>query len=222
MVVSNLCLPSVPLLQSEADRHYCERFAGANGGLQATKLSIYPFLREVTGHLVSAALHGTGRKEMVSIFSGHDTVIAPVLAGLGVYTDELCIWPGYASNIVIELWQPKGTHAKGHHDEAMGNPTPSFHKVFPEKWVPLMPLMPGSYAESFVRVMYNGEDVTQRVPTCVAERTRLSDQASGGAKDRLLARAVAQGLTLCSVDALVEQVASLIGPHKTFAEACAA
>ena len=34
---------------------------------------------------------------------GHDTVIAPVLAGLGVYTGGLCAWPPYASRIVFEL-----------------------------------------------------------------------------------------------------------------------
>ena len=41
----------------------------------------------------------------LSVFSGHDTVIAPILAALGVYNGNLCVWPPYASRIVFELWQ---------------------------------------------------------------------------------------------------------------------
>ena len=46
--------------------------------------------------------HNSDRK--LTIFSGHDTVIAPVLAALGVYK-QYCIWPPYASRIVVELYQ---------------------------------------------------------------------------------------------------------------------
>lgn len=40
-----------------------------------------------------------------ALFSGHDTVIAPVLAALGAYD---CRWPPYASHIVFELWSKPG------------------------------------------------------------------------------------------------------------------
>lgn len=36
-----------------------------------------------------------------ALFSGHDTVIAPLLAALGAYD---CHWPPYASHIAFELW----------------------------------------------------------------------------------------------------------------------
>lgn len=33
--------------QEDADRFYCGRFGGGNGGLAATKLALFPFLQEV-------------------------------------------------------------------------------------------------------------------------------------------------------------------------------
>jgi hypothetical protein len=165
--------------------------------------------------VVNAALQGAQRKEKLSIFSGHDTVIAPVLAGLGVYSGDLCIWPGYASNIVVELWQPKSARdrsAATANSEA--RPSPSLQKLFPGKWESVKPSPSSSYAESFVRVIFNGEDVTQRIPTCAAERA-LTASAQ-------LLKAASQGLTLCSLDALVSQVASLIGGYATIEEACKA
>lgn len=46
VAVTNAPLP-LHNTQGEADRAYCERYAGVNGGNEATKLSIYPFLTEV-------------------------------------------------------------------------------------------------------------------------------------------------------------------------------
>ena len=144
--------------QSQADRAFCDRYMGAKGGLDATKLSIYPFLSEIVSSLRaqadaydpppfsataiinnanSAAKAGSSSSSSSSspkphlnphpkaafsmltekhlkealrvkmgIFSGHDTVIAPVLAGLGVYSGQDCIWPPYASRIAFELWRP--------------------------------------------------------------------------------------------------------------------
>lgn len=36
-----------------------------------------------------------------ALFSGHDTVVAPLLAALGAYD---CRWPPYASHVAFELW----------------------------------------------------------------------------------------------------------------------
>lgn len=49
-------------------------------------------------------LSGDSRTKF-ALFSGHDTVIAPVLAALGAYD---CRWPPYASHIVFELWSKHG------------------------------------------------------------------------------------------------------------------
>eukprot|EP01032_Pedospumella_encystans_P017089 gene17089-19481_t len=283
-------------MMDECDREYCGAFAGTDGGLSATSLSIYPFLREITLHLVSAALHGevspaasaaaavtppvdvsdiadsesrrtlkvkrdkknkknktspsaaggtgtsgaaeSGKKKArstppppaparVSVFSGHDTVIAPVLAGLGVYRDHLCRWPGYASSIVFELWQP----AKNNTLSPLSPPVQAgaaasvpqgLKTLFPSIVTPapgetISTLGQTYYANSFVRVFFNGEDVTQRIPACVAER----DSENAASQSVRLQQIQASGLTLCSLEALVTQVGSLIHPHPTITHACA-
>ena len=134
------CMPPLVLgkMMREADRFFCQRFAGSDGGLRATELAMYPFLSEILDSLLVAARGETRRK--LHIFSGHDTVIAPVLAALGVYGhSEYCYWPPYASRIAFELWRRKSTN-----------------------------LRPGSdpVQEQFVRVIYNGDDVTALVNGC--------------------------------------------------------
>ncbi|CAE8590548.1 unnamed protein product, partial [Polarella glacialis] len=39
----------------------------------------------------------------LAVFSGHDTVIAPLLSALGAY-HRFCEWPSYASRIAFELY----------------------------------------------------------------------------------------------------------------------
>eukprot|EP00928_Gymnodinium_smaydae_P083220 TRINITY_DN6646_c0_g1_i2.p1 TRINITY_DN6646_c0_g1~~TRINITY_DN6646_c0_g1_i2.p1 ORF type:complete len:558 (-),score=85.05 TRINITY_DN6646_c0_g1_i2:92-1579(-) len=89
-----------------ADTLYCSRFAGAQGGARATELAVYPFLHEVLEHLENVVAGRTSAAESstsLRVYSGHDTVIAPVLAAMGVYRDGHCRWPPYASRIAIEL-----------------------------------------------------------------------------------------------------------------------
>lgn len=51
-----------------------------------------------------------------AFFSGHDTVIAPLLAALGAYD---CRWPPYASHVAFELWSKpsQAPNRKGGEDE---------------------------------------------------------------------------------------------------------
>eukprot|EP00605_Chrysophyceae_sp_TOSAG23-4_P002653 GSChrysophyteH1.ASY1.ANO1.2929.1 assembled CDS len=92
-------------LMKQADRAFCNRYTGDNGGSKSTVLNAYPFVRE----LVSALLGTHDEEQPMHVYSGHDTVIAPVLAALGVYSDpKRCIWPPYASRIALELWEKKG------------------------------------------------------------------------------------------------------------------
>jgi len=90
-------------LAHRADEYYCARFAGAEGGAVATQLSFYPFLHEVLGLLQEAA--PAGSVPSLAVFSGHNTVIAPLLSALGVYWGRLCRWPPYASRISFELYR---------------------------------------------------------------------------------------------------------------------
>merc|ERR1711862_220218 len=93
----------------EADRHYCDTFAGSEGGAEATRLAMYPFLQEIVKRLRAAA--ALDDEPSVSLFSGHDTVIAPVLSALGVYKRQgLCEWPPYASRIIFELYRRASNH----------------------------------------------------------------------------------------------------------------
>ena len=202
-------------IMREADRSFCDRYTGPKGGEKATKLSIYPFMKEIVSNLrlslhrhylwkehddalaerVKEASKNGGKYEKVheddfititepdpdspgqtlerqenrvdrkrlAIFMGHDTVIAPVLAGLGVYTGGLCAWPPYASRIVFELLvadKEKDEHERG-----------------------------------FVRIIYNGEDLTKQVKTC-------------------------KGVTPCPLEALESAVASLYSPYNSMGEAC--
>ena len=102
-------------------------------------------------------------RKRLAVFMGHDTVIAPVLAGLGVYTGGLCAWPPYASRIVFELFAAVN---RGEKDE-----------------------------RGFVRVIYNGEDLTKRIKPC-------------------------EGEAPCPLEALESAVASLYSPHNSLKEAC--
>ena len=108
-------------------------------------------------------------------------MIAPVLAALGVYRDALCQWPPYASRVAFELWAPK-------QQQQQQQPTES----------------PSHY----VRVVYNGQDVTHMVPTCAEELN--SGRHAGSNK------------SLCSLSALQRQIDSMIAPHASIETACAA
>jgi hypothetical protein len=91
---------------NDANKLFCDRYTGKNGGMTATKLSIYPFMKEIK-EVIFKSVTRQDSKEKITIFSGHDTVIAPVLAALGVYRQkDLCVWPPYASRIVFEIYIP--------------------------------------------------------------------------------------------------------------------
>ncbi len=107
-----------------------------------------PLIRLVLSRLEAAAAAG-GSTERVAIYSGHDTVIAPVLAALGAFdAPQLCRWPPYASHIVLEVWD----------DSATGGPAAH-----------------GQY----VRVLFNGTPITRRLRGCRdAKRSRGRDVAA--------------------------------------------
>lgn len=90
-------------MMQEADRFFCNRYTGKDGGSKATRLATYPFINEILSNLKLSAM---GDHQKLSLYAGHDTVISPVLASLGIYSQN-CIWPPYASRISFELWQPK-------------------------------------------------------------------------------------------------------------------
>lgn len=89
-------------LAKSADQFSCARYAGAGGGGAAARLAMQPFLAEVLLRL-QRAVEAPGPE--LALFSGHDTVIAPMLSALGVYRGRFCGRPPYASRIALELYR---------------------------------------------------------------------------------------------------------------------
>ena len=75
------------------------------------------------------------------LFSGHDTVISPLLSTLGIHDWR---WPPYASRLVFELWNDR--------DGIQYSAAES--KLF------------SKFDNYFIRVLYNGEDLTSKVKFC--------------------------------------------------------
>ena len=91
----------------DADSFYCSRFSGAEGGDKASRLSMLPLLKELFARLEAAAAPSSDAPRFV-LFSGHDTVIAPLLAALGgLRAPGACRWPPYASHVAFELWETR-------------------------------------------------------------------------------------------------------------------
>eukprot|EP00903_Cladosiphon_okamuranus_P016088 g14852.t1 len=101
-------------VMAEADRQMCMKYNGASGGGEASMLSLYPFTHEILTNMREALSGETSMK--FALFSGHDTVVAPLLAALGAYD---CRWPPYASHVAFELWsKPSGSGGGEGKDEA--------------------------------------------------------------------------------------------------------
>jgi hypothetical protein len=164
----------------------------------------------------------------LSVFSGHDTVIAPVLSALGIYKDELCRWPQYASRIVFEVYQ------RIEDPEVPQEPLLNTAHLFVSTHLPtgspqsynlltnaeLSDIARGSY---FVRVIFNGEDVTQRIPECKKEVYSLASAISKKefkTASKWVHDAITGNFTLCSVKSFTRQVQNMIAPHQTIEQAC--
>ncbi len=175
----------------------------------------------------------------LSVLSGHDTVIAPILSALGVYRSaSLCYWPGYASRIVFELWKPTShsVHhiAKGEiipYEEAIRIAGTFLNKAPPAKLkmayhtVNITQLITQieENRELFVRVVYNGKDVTQLIPTCAHERIAIAkaivDKSIQLVSKSLLLQ-LDSSFPLCSVVSFKQQVQDLIAPFQSVSDAC--
>lgn len=117
----------------DADRFYCARFGGADGGRDASRLAMLPLLQDLVHRLEAAA---AGDAERLLLFSGHDTVLAPVVAALGgAKAPSLCRWPPYASRLVFEVWRAEKPRR-------------------------------GKNQTDYVRVLFNGRAITQHLNGC--------------------------------------------------------
>jgi hypothetical protein len=126
-------------------------------------------------------------KPLIHIFSGHDTVIAPVLTALGIYQhSSYCNWPKYASRIAFEVWTPIGKNIKKYpinRDNIFNLKLSNVH----------------------IRVVYNGDDVTQHITACAKKNVKLGKQSKS---------------ILCPIDLFVEQIDNNLAPYNSLEEAC--
>ena len=192
----------------DADRSFCERFTSINGGQEYTRLDIYPFMSEIKIALVNAAkeifMRTTDGKAkgkdpnlkrdnspLIHIFSGHDTVIAPVLTALGVYQHSaFCSWPDYASRIAFEAWFPIGKKLK---ENPLGN---GINSTFALR-----------NSNVHIRVVYNGHDVTGHIPACAPHNLQYGKE--NGIQSYL-----------CPIELFVDQIDSILGSSSDLEEAC--
>lgn len=155
-------------MMEEADRAFCNAYVGGDGGKISTLLSTYPFMTEILDNLHNAVSTSTVSSKFMNVYVGHDTVISPVLAALGIFRhSKYCKWPPYASRIVFELWQSK--------DKT------------------------GQNEDSFIRVIYNGDDVTSLIPSC-------SEYNNDG--------------PLCPILLFEKQIYAMLGSKLSLVEAC--
>lgn len=206
----------VQLMLAESDRYYCDRFAGIHGGLNSTRLAMYPFMKEIADHLVRAAVHDRDNNaaEKLSVFSGHDTVIAPVLAALGVYSGALCYWPPYASRIVFELYRHSPPNDSTVENGAWSGASTGLRQLYPPSDSTNSAVEPTAfspqqkilYSRAFVRILFNGEEITEGVPACSEGPSPPSHVLTSG--------------RMCPLDSYLRQVHSLIAPHRGLDGAC--
>ncbi|XP_029111237.1 2-phosphoxylose phosphatase 1 isoform X2 [Scleropages formosus] len=106
-------------------------------------LAAHPFLNGTAVRMLRVA---SGRRdELLALFSAHDVTLAPVLSALGLSGAR---FPRFAARLVFELWRSPPSPLGAAGDEA-GD---------------------GDLRRLFVRVLYDGEDVTFRTTFCRAHK----------------------------------------------------
>ncbi len=156
---------------------------------------------------------GAGRPYQLTVLSGHDTVIGPVLAALGVYA-SYCLWPPYASRIVFELWKARNISNSSSSSSSRNvgrkkNESPSrFVERVEEE---------GKKEDVYVRVLFNGEDLVAKMEPCVRW---MAAKTQPQGTDIVVIRSPPP--LLCPLHILEEIVEGLLDGHASLAEACAA
>lgn len=113
-------------------------------------LAMYPYLNRTAAKMERVARDNeagrqprAGGEEVFTLSSAHDVTMAPLLSALGL---EEARFPRFAARVVFELWKSPGTSSKkrgGKGEKAKGKD-----------------------GELFLRVLYNGEDVTFHTTFC--------------------------------------------------------
>ncbi|XP_014857232.1 PREDICTED: 2-phosphoxylose phosphatase 1 isoform X2 [Poecilia mexicana] len=118
-------------------------------------LAMYPYLNRTANKMERVARANEegrqprlGGEEVFTLSSGHDVTIAPLLSALGL---EEAKFPRFAARIVFEMWKsPPTTQGQAKNRAGKSERSKSNRKV----------------GEVFIRVLYNGEDVTFHTAFC--------------------------------------------------------
>ncbi|MED6249322.1 2-phosphoxylose phosphatase 1 [Ataeniobius toweri] len=121
-------------------------------------LAMYPYLNRTANKMERVAgrqprLNG---EEVFTLSSGHDVTMAPLLSALGL---EEAKFPRFAARIVFEMWKsPHTTQGQAKNRAGKGERSKSNSKD----------------GEVFIRVLYNGEDVTFHTAFCHSNERHIS------------------------------------------------
>lgn len=109
-------------------------------------LAMYPYLNRTATKMEKVAKGKAGSEEVFTLSSAHDVTMAPLLSALGL---EEARFPRFAARVVFELWKSPTT-------------TPEQPKKKADKGESLK----AKDGKMFIRVLYNGEDVTFHTTFC--------------------------------------------------------
>lgn len=112
-------------------------------------LAMYPYLNRTAARMERASREGARREEVFSLASGHDITISPLLSALGLSDAS---FPRFAARVVFELWRSPPAAAAPAKGTGRGSGKG-------ERWK-------GKGGALFVRILYNGEDVTFHTAFC--------------------------------------------------------
>jgi hypothetical protein len=121
-------------------------------------LAMHPYLNRTANRLERVAkAYAPGRKprageEVFTLSSAHDVTVAPLLSALGL---EEALFPRFAARVVFELW--KSPHATQGPRKGQRQSQNKASGVKGER---------SKGGNMFVRVLYNGEDVTFHTTFC--------------------------------------------------------
>jgi hypothetical protein len=138
------------VLKTMNDRTMCQMHAGSMGGLRASELKAGPFMQDLKRHLTRAMqiTQTSASPERLVIYEGHSSVVQLALVGLGVYR-HICANPAFGARVTFEVWHRNISPTK----ESRAASRQLKHD--------------NSKTKSFVRILYDGQDITHLVPSCV-------------------------------------------------------
>ena len=111
---------------------------------QASDLQTTSLISQLVQNVDGLTHETTKKSPALVIYSGHDTVIVPLLINLGAHDGK---WPPYASRVIFEIWYDSSGTVQNTLDWAM----PDYLSRF---------------KDHFVKVLYNGNSITKQIKFC--------------------------------------------------------